>query len=94
MEQIAQEVHKPSMKPKQFRKVLVYFPNDIWSADIVEMNSEGMQEQNQGYKYILVVIDVFTRYAWTRKLKNKTGVETANAFKSIINETNQKPKHL
>jgi hypothetical protein len=94
MEQIAKEVHKPTMKPRQYRKVLVYFPNDVWSADIVEMNSEGMEEQNDGYKYILVVIDVFTRYAWTRKLKNKTAVETAKAFKSIINDSKAKPRAL
>jgi hypothetical protein len=94
MEQIAEEVHKPSMKPRQYRKVVVYFPNDIWSADIVEMNSEGMPEQNEGYKYILVVIDIFTRYAWTRKLKNKTGLDTAKALKSIINETKAKPEGL
>ena len=94
MEEIANEVHRPSMKPRKYRKVLVYFPNDIWSADIVEMNSEGMKEQNDDYKYILVVIDLFSRYAWTRKLKNKNAVETAKAFESIIKDSKAKPNAL
>lgn len=91
MEQIAEEVHKPIRKQKEYRKVIVYYVNDIWSADIVEMNSDGMAEQNDGYKYILVVIDIFSRYAWTRKMKSKTGKETADNFKSIINEAGEKP---
>ncbi len=94
MEEIANEVHRPSMKPRKYRKVLVYFPNDIWSADIVEMNSEGMKEQNDDYKYILVVIDLLSRYAWTRKLKNKTAIETAKAFESIIKDSKAKPGAL
>ena len=39
---------------------------------------------NRGYKYILVVIDVFSRFAWARPLKTKTGVEVANAFQDIF----------
>ena len=72
MDVIANEVHKPTHKPKKYRKVQVYFVNDTWSADLVEMNSDGMEEQNKGYKYILVVIDIYSRYAWTRKMKTKS----------------------
>jgi len=63
----------------------------VWSADIVEMNREDMEKQNEGYKYILVVIDIFSRYAWTIKLKTKTGKETAEAFESIIKNAKAKP---
>ena len=91
MEQIANEVHKQTSKPSKYRYVLTYYPNDIWSADLVEMNSEGMKEQNNDYKYILVVIDIYSRYAFTRKMKTKTGAETAKAFESIISEAKAKP---
>ena len=39
---------------------------------------------NKGYRYILVVLDVFSRYAWASPLKNKTGIEVANAFNNIL----------
>ena len=94
MEQISKEVHKQTRKPTKYRSVLTYYPNDIWSADLVEMNSEGMKEQNDDYKYILVVIDIYSRYAFTRKLKSKTGAETAEAFKTIIEESKFKPVSL
>ena len=94
MDIIANEVHKQTRKPNYYRKATAYFINDIWSADIVEMNSEGMAKQNNDYKYILVVIDIFSRFSWTRQLKNKTAIETANAFKSIIKEAKAKPINL
>jgi transposase InsO family protein len=94
MEQIAEEVHKQTRKPSKYRKVNVFYPNDIWSADIVEMNSEGTAKQNDDYKYILVVIDIYSRYAWTRALKNKTASETAKAFKSIISDSKHMPVAL
>ena len=80
MEQIANEVHKQTRKPSKYRSVLTYYPNDIWSADLVEMNSEGMKEQNIDYKYILVVIDIYSRYAFTRKNENENRNRNRKGF--------------
>ena len=87
MEAIADEVHKPIKKQKEFRKVKVYYVNDIWSADIVEMNSAGMEAQNDGFKYVLCVVDCYTRFAFCVPLKNKTANTIVNAFEYIIDET-------
>ena len=43
-------------------------------------------KENDGYKYMLTCIDVFSKYAWVRLLKNKSGLEVANAFASILAE--------
>ena len=85
MQVIANEVHKPAFKPKKFRKVMTYKINDIWSADIVDMQS--LEKFNDGYKYILTVIDIFSRYAWAIPLKTKTAKETSKAFETIISQT-------
>jgi hypothetical protein len=37
-------------------------------------------EDNDGYKYLFAVIDVFSKFDWMRALKNKTGLEVANAL--------------
>lgn len=92
MDIIANEVHKPARKPTKFRKVMTYSINDIWSADIVDM--QALEKQNDGYKYILTVIDIFSRYAWAIPLKTKTAKETAKAFESIIKETKELPNAL
>ena len=46
---------------------------------------------NDGYKYLLAVIDVFSKYGWMRALKSKSGIEVADAFKDII-KTGRKPE--
>ena len=45
-----------------------------------------MAKQNDGIKYLLVVIDVFSKYLWVRPLKNKTTMahSLVEAFKSIL----------
>lgn len=62
--------------------------DDIWAADLVDMN--GFAEENDGYKYLLTVIDVFSKYGWTIPLKNKTGLAVATALKKILKE--RKPR--
>ena len=47
---------------------------------------------NRPYRYILVVIDAFSRYAWTRPLKSKTAEESAAALDSIFDEMDYKPR--
>ena len=56
-----------------------------------------MQEwskQNKGFRYMLNVIDVFSKYAWSIPLKDKTGTTTLNAFKEIVKNSGRMPKHI
>ena len=92
MEIIANEVYKPSYKPKQFRKVMTYRINDIWSADIVDM--QALEKFNDGYKYILTVIDIFSRFSWAIPQKTKTAKETVKSFEIIIGQTKALPYAL
>ena len=56
--------------------------------DLTEMQS--MQRFNDGYRYLLVCIDVFSKYAWVVRLKNKTGLLVVNAFKTILSSGPEK----
>ena len=84
MDTLANEIHKPTYKPKEYRKVISYFPNDLWSADLVDMQS--LEKQNDGYKYILTVIDIYSRYAWAIKLKTKTGMKHLKLFNLLLSK--------
>src|SRR5271155_1967724 len=56
-----------------------------------------MQEwskQNKGFRYMLNVIDVFSKYAWSIPFKDKTGTTTLNAFKEIVKSSGRIPKHI
>ena len=56
--------------------------DDIWAADLVDMSS--LSRSNRGYKFLLTVIDVYSKYGWIVPLKNKTGKEVAAALTKLF----------
>jgi len=76
----------------QRRQVISYEVDDIWSCDLVEM--QEWSKENNGYRYMLNVVDVFSKYAWSIPLKDKTGITTLNAFRDIVESSKRKPKHI
>ena len=69
---------------KKFQKKKVYVKgiDEIFAADLVDM--QAFSEFKNGVKYLLTVIDVFSRYVWMVPLKTKTGLEVTNALKKIF----------
>ena len=64
-------------------KVISYGLDYLWEADIAYAPAKSAH-LNKGFKYILVVIDGLSQYLLTRSLKNKTGVEVAEALLDIL----------
>jgi hypothetical protein len=58
------------------------------------MPKENLGRSGGVFKYILTVIDLYTKYGWAIPLKNKTAQETKEAFTSIFKESNRKPTKL
>jgi Integrase core domain len=85
-------LHKPVKRKFQRRRVIAYDIDDVWSSDLVEM--QEWSKQNNGFRYMLNVVDVFSKYAWSVPMKDKTGITTVNAFKQIIEISKRKPKHI
>ena len=76
----------------QKRSVLAKKVDDIWTADLVDMSPYS--RLNSGYKYLLTVIDLFSKYGWIVPLKTKTGKEVAMAFQKLFITTNALPGRL
>ena len=91
-EQLAEELHKPVTKKFKRRKVYARFKDNIQATDLAEM--EPLSSKNKNVKCLLCVIDVFTKYAWVKPLKDKKGKTVLNAFIEIVNESNRKPNKL
>lgn len=74
-------------RQKHFKtdKVYVTGINEQWDIDLLDMTS--LEKYNDGYRYILITIDVFTRIAHAVALKNKLGQTTANGLDSILSST-------
>ena len=90
--QLTRELLKQKRKRFPRRKVFVSNVDSIWTADLLDIHK--FARVNKGYKFILVVLDVFSRYAWARPLKNKTGDLVANAFQDIFTTSKRKPARL
>ena len=72
-------------------KILVDRIDEQWQADLMDMS--WFMEDNDGVKYLLVIIDLFSRYVWVRCLKNKDGKTVSSAFKNVLDE-GRKPEKL
>ena len=58
--------------------------DEIWAADLIDM--QAFSKNNNGIKFLLTVIDIFSKFVWIVPLKRKTGQEVANAFSCILKE--------
>ena len=68
-EHLAEELHKPVTKKFKRRKVYARFKDNIWVSDLAEIGS--LSYKNKSVKYLLCAIDVFTKYAFFKPLKNE-----------------------
>ena len=53
-----------------------------------------MSKFNKGYRFLLRVIDIFSKYAWVIPLKDKKGISIVNAFQKILKESDRKPNKI
>ena len=67
--QLANELHKPVIKKFKKRKAYSSFKDNIWGVDLADMQS--LSRYNKGFKYLLCVIDLFSKYAWVIPIKDK-----------------------
>ena len=67
--QLADELHKPIKRTSTRRRVIVNGIYEIWCSDLVEI--QQFSKWNKGYRYLLMVLDVFSKYSWIVLLKDK-----------------------
>ena len=61
-------------------------------ADLADMQLTS--KFNKGFRFLLCVIDIFSKYAWVIPLKNKKGITITDAFQNILDELNCKPNKI
>ena len=85
-------LHKPIRKRFKRRKTIVAGIDQQWQADLADM--QHLAKQNDQKKYLLCVIDVFSKFSWVIPIPNKTGKTLVDAFTSIIRKSKRKPVSL
>ena len=91
-QQLVDELHKPIIRKFKKRKVYSVFKDNIWGADLADM--QLLTKYSKGIRFLLCVIDIFSKYAWVVPLKDKKGVSIVKAFQSILKQSNRKPNKI
>ena len=91
-QQLDEELHKPITRNFRKRRVISYEIDKIWAGDLVEI--QKYSKWNKGVKYLLTVIDVFSKYGWIVPLKDKKTESVSSAFDRIFKKSKGKPEKL
>ena len=92
-EQLANELHKPIIRKSEKRRVYATFKYNIWGVDLADM--QLLSKYNKGIRFLLCVIDIFSKYAWVVPLKDKKGISIVKAFQIILKQSNsRKPNKI
>jgi len=86
----AQEIHKRAVKKFPRREVFVNALDEVWAMDLASL--ESLSSYNNGFKFILCIVDVFSKFAWAVPLKNKTAETVLSAVQNVIQKSKRKPK--
>lgn len=90
LEQDAHTLHAPVRQQYPTNHYLIFGANELYEIDLIHLLN--ISQFNYGYKYILVVIDCFTKYVWAAPLQNKRSQTTTTAFRKILEQSGQIPK--
>ena len=60
------------------------FRDNIWSEDLADM--QLLCKFNKRFRFLLCVIDIFSKYAWVIPLKDKNGISIVNAFQKLLDD--------
>ena len=82
LDQDTYTIHKYNKKKFKRNKIIVNGIDDTWQADLVDLSN--LSEVNDDYKWLLTVIDVFSKFAWAIPLKNKQSNSVVEGFQKIL----------
>ena len=90
-QQLAEELRKPIIRTFNKRKVHSNFIDNIWGAILTDM--QLISNFEKGFRFLLCVTDIFSKYAWIIPLKDKKGIIITNGVQKVLKESNRKRKN-
>ena len=90
--ELAEKLHKPIIKKFEKRKVQSPFRDNIWGADLADM--QLISNFNKGISFLLSVVDIFSKYAQVIPLNHKKRITITNTFQNILDESGRKANKI
>lgn len=89
---VAHELHKPARRFYQRRHVVIRGLDETWQCDLVDMSAYA--SVNNNYKFILTIIDNFSKFAFAVPIKTKSAKDVTAAMRSVFIKGRYPKKHL
>jgi len=83
-------LHRETKRPRSYNPIYVRRRNELWQADLADVTR--LAGANQGIRYLLTVIDTFSRRAWAEPLKTKDAASVWQAFRRVVGK--RRPRRL
>ena len=90
--QLTDELHKPIIRKFKKRKVYSSFRDNIWGVDLADM--QLLSKFNKGFRFLLCVIDIYSKYAWVTPSKDTKGISIVNGLQKILDDSKRRPNKI
>ena len=91
-QQLSEELHKSIIKKLEKRKVHSFFIDNTCGADLADV--QLIKKFNKAFRFLLCIIDIYSKYARVAHLKDKKSITITKAFQKILHESNRKPNKI
>ena len=90
--ELAEELDKPIIRKFKKRKLNSSFIDNIWGTDLADM--QLISNFNKEFRFLLCVIDIYSKYAWVIPLKDEKGITITNGFQNFLDKSKRKPSKI
>lgn len=90
--QVVNELHKPVRKNFLRRKYKQTGINDIWEIDLADMSKYS--KENNSNTFLLMVIDIFSKYLYVVPMKSKNATDVTNAMEQVFKQAKTSPQKI
>lgn len=88
--QDAYALHKSSRKRLKSDQIVVSGVDHMWCSDL--MDCQKLSSDNDGYNYIMVVVDALSKFGWVKPLINKEGQNVSDGLRDIVRTSHRSPR--
>ena len=90
--ELAEELQKVIVRKFNKRKVHHPITDNVWGADLADM--QLINKFNKGFRFLLCVIDIYSKFAWVISLKDKKVITITTVSQKTSKESNRKPNKV
>ena len=81
-------LHKPTVKPQKYRRIYTKGIKYLYQIDLVDMRK--FEKKNDGFRWIVTIIDTFSKKTWALKMKRKSANSIMDVMEPFLEQNTPK----